>query len=192
MNNSKTTIETPVNLLELLAIAAVILTAYAFQLFGNEIPCPLCLLQRLGFLSMAFGMLLNLQLGSRPIHYGLTILSALYTMIVAGRQILLHIAPGTGSYGSALFGIHFYTWSFIMAALFILLNVIILVFDHKLERIKIRRTKSLSAISHLFMALVILLTASNIVTTFLECGFKQCPSDPKHYIVKKDQSPGHI
>ena len=29
------------------------------------------------------------------------------------RQISLHVVPGTGSYGSALFGMHFYTWAFV-------------------------------------------------------------------------------
>ena len=44
------------------------------------------------------------------------LLAALFGMAVAGRQILLHITPGTGSYGAPLFGLHFYTWSFLLFA----------------------------------------------------------------------------
>ena len=50
----------------------------------------------------------------QPLHYGLSILAALFGVVVAGRQVLLHIVPGSGAYGSALFGLHLYTWSLIL------------------------------------------------------------------------------
>jgi hypothetical protein len=36
------------------------------------------------------------------------------------RQILLHVVPGTGAYGNAIFGLHLYTWAFISLALMII------------------------------------------------------------------------
>ena len=60
------------------------------------------------------GFLLNLRFGVQPLHYGLSILAALFGVAVAGRQVLLHIVPGSGAYGSALFGLHLYTWSLIL------------------------------------------------------------------------------
>ena len=38
----------------------------------------------------------------------------------------MHIAPGTGSYGAPLFGLHFYTWSFLLFAAVILGTAILL------------------------------------------------------------------
>ncbi len=90
------------NLLEVYFIILMLVMAFAIQFILHEIPCPLCLLQRLGFLAIAFGFLMNLRFGLRPSHYAIVIISALYTSFVALRQIALHVVPGTGSYGSAI------------------------------------------------------------------------------------------
>ena len=102
------------NLLGLLGITAVQLAAYAFQFAQGELPCPLCLLQRVAFAMVAFGFLLNVTHGSQPAHYGIILLSALFGASVSGRQILLHIVPGSGAYGSAILDLHFYTWAFLL------------------------------------------------------------------------------
>ena len=100
------------NAVGLAGLIAVLLVAYADQFAGHDLPGPLCLLQRLAIAGVAFGLLLNLRYGPQPSSYGIMLLAALFGMAVAGRQILLHVAPGTGSYGAPLFGLHFYTWSF--------------------------------------------------------------------------------
>ncbi|MEO2032220.1 MAG: disulfide bond formation protein B [Planctomycetaceae bacterium] len=45
-----------------LAISVVLLGAFWIQLVGGEYPCPLCLLQRMGFFAAGFGIALNLVL----------------------------------------------------------------------------------------------------------------------------------
>src|SRR5262245_44049143 len=95
-------------------IAIVLLVAFGMPFALNELPCPLCILQRAALVLCGFGFLLNLRFGVQPLHYGLSILAALFGAVVAGRQVLLHIVPGTGAYGSALFGLHLYTWSLIL------------------------------------------------------------------------------
>src|SRR5689334_828707 len=101
------------NALALYAIAAVLLAAFYFQFALAELPCPLCLLQRVAFTALAVGPVLTLRHGPRPAHYGLIILAALLGAAIASRQVLLHIMPGDAGYGSALLGYHFYTWAFI-------------------------------------------------------------------------------
>ena len=53
------------NALGLYAVALVLVIAFAAQLLLNELPCPLCLLQRIQFAMLAVGPILNLRFGPR-------------------------------------------------------------------------------------------------------------------------------
>lgn len=175
------TIERFLNICEIAGLILVLFMAFAFQALLHELPCPLCLLQRVGFTAVAFGFLLNLRFGLRPSHYGLALLGAIFTAFVAVRQILLHIVPGTGAYGSAVFGLHFYTWSFIVAVLIILFTVIMLSFDRQYKPAHVTNGRW-KKFTHVMFALVLLFALANAVSTYLECGFKQCPDNPTHYL----------
>ncbi|MEP7327831.1 MAG: disulfide bond formation protein B, partial [Betaproteobacteria bacterium] len=99
--------------LALLGISGVLLVAFYYQFGLGELPCPLCALQRVGFIVAGVGLLLNLRSGYSPAHYGLVLLTSVVAGAASLRQISLHVIPGSGSYGSALFGFHFYTWAFV-------------------------------------------------------------------------------
>ncbi|MBV1926927.1 MAG: disulfide bond formation protein B, partial [Rhodobacteraceae bacterium] len=99
------------NALGMLAICLVLILAIYYQLALYELPCPLCLLQRVGFVAVGFGLGLNLLYGARPRNYALMLLAAVFGISVSVRQILLHIVPGTGHYGSPVLGLHYYTWA---------------------------------------------------------------------------------
>jgi disulfide bond formation protein DsbB len=72
------------------------LIAFFFQLKYNELPCPiLCLLQRFGFIAIAFGAMLNILKGNSWKHDLIILLSSLYTFSVGVRQIMLHILPSS-------------------------------------------------------------------------------------------------
>ena len=71
------------NALSLYAVALVLAVAFAAQLVLRELPCPLCLLQRLQFATLAVGPILNVRFGPRPSHYALSLLAA-----VAGAACL--------------------------------------------------------------------------------------------------------
>jgi disulfide bond formation protein DsbB len=101
------------NALGLYAIALVLLVAFGAQLILQELPCPLCLLQRIQFAMLAVGPILNIRFGPRPSHYAVSLLTAAAGAAFASRQVLLHIMPGDAGYGSALLGYHYYTWAFI-------------------------------------------------------------------------------
>jgi disulfide bond formation protein DsbB len=119
------------NALGLYSIALVLAIAFAAQLLLGELPCPLCLLQRIQFAMLAVGPILNLRYGPRPSHYGISLLVAIAGAGFAARQILLHIMPGDTGYGSALFGYHYYTWAFIGFSVAIFLLAVMLLFDRQ-------------------------------------------------------------
>lgn len=165
------------NLLAVAGLGVVLLAAYAFQFALGELPCPLCTLQRIAFALTAFGFVLNLRYGARPAHYGLIILSALFGMTASGRQVLLHIVPGSGAYGSPFLGLHFYTWAFILFGL-VVLGVAVLLLLGTGPADSRRQPAPLAKAAALF---VIALVLANAVTTFVQCGPVECPDDPTGY-----------
>ena len=107
--------------------------AFAAQLLLHELPCPLCLLQRIQFAVLAIGPIMNVRWGPRPSHYALSLLAAAAGVAFSTRQILLHIMPGDAGYGTALFGYHYYTLALLGFAAAIVLLALILLFDRQFE-----------------------------------------------------------
>lgn len=99
--------------LDVMIIGFILLFAFYIQIFWREDPCPLCLLQRLGLIGIASGLVMNLRFGISSKHYAISLFSALFGIAVSIRQILLHIVPGTPMLGTPIFGLHLYTWSFV-------------------------------------------------------------------------------
>lgn len=170
-----------VSVIEIFVVILLMGAAYFMQFFYHELPCPLCLLQRIGFLGIAFGLVLNISNGVKPLHYGISMLSSLFTMIVAVRQIFLHIIPGSGSYGPPIFGLHLYTWSFIAAAFFMFLNILLIVFSEPLSRFHLYHRQGIAVLKHVAFGFLLAVAIANTVTTFMECGFGQCPDNPVKY-----------
>lgn len=168
------------NILALAGICGVLAMALAWQVIFNEPPCPLCLLQRVAFVMVGIGLLLNLRFGASATHYGLIIFSSLAGAFVAGRQTLLHIAPLDPGYGSPFLGWHFYTWAFALFVVLMLWTATMLVIDRTLVDHPQARTsgKLVGWIAWIFFVLV----AANLVSTLLECGFGACPDDPVSYL----------
>jgi len=175
------------SVIEIILIILLLSAAFFTQFVYHELPCPLCLLQRIGFIGIGFGLLLNISHGVKPIHYGVSMLSCLFTMIVSTRQIFLHISPGSGSYGPPIFGLHLYTWSFITAAAFMLINIILIILIEPFSHLHITHKKIVKTIQHIAFIFLLTIAALNTITTFMECGLRQCPDNPIHYkYVKKN------
>ena len=121
------------NALGLILVDTVLALAFVDQLWFRDLPCPLCILQRLGFIAAGFGLALNMIFGPRPSHYGMTILGAATGAAISIRQILLHIVPGSGSYGNDILGLHLYTWAFIAFALMIIGSALLLLDDRQIR-----------------------------------------------------------
>jgi disulfide bond formation protein DsbB len=166
-----------VNILDVLALIVILTLAFIFQWVFHELPCPLCLLQRVGFLITGIGFLLNLRYSLRPSHYAISLIGALFTSFVALRQIALHVVPGTGAYGSSILGLHMYTWSFIASMAIICFTAILLSFDaqYRVPEPELKRGKFLVS---LLMVIMLALALSNVVVVLNECGLFQCPENP--------------
>jgi disulfide bond formation protein DsbB len=171
------------NALGLYGIAAMLTVAFGAQLVLGELPCPLCLLQRIQFAMLAIGPIMNVRFGPRPSHYALSLLAAFAGAIFSARQILLHIMPGDAGYGSALLGFHYYTWAFIGFAAAIVLIAAMLLFDRQFQ--DDGAAVPPNALARGAVWLVIILTALNVVSTLLECGFAACPDNPTVYEMLK-------
>jgi disulfide bond formation protein DsbB len=170
------------NALSLYAVALVLAAAFAAQLLLHELPCPLCLLQRIQFAVLAIGPILNIRFGPRPSHYALSLLAAAAGAAFSTRQVLLHIMPGDAGYGTALFGYHYYTLALTGFVTAIVLLAVILLFDRQFED---DGAAAQPVAPGLFATaavwLVIGLTALNVISTLLECGFGACAENPVVY-----------
>lgn len=171
------------NILDILGIAIILIITFVFQFFLKEIPCPLCILQRIGLLITSLGLLLNLAYQFRPSHYSLSLLGALLTAFIALRQVALHVTPGSGAYGTTFWGFHMYTWSFILAIIIVLATSLALGIDrqYSVQRIK---TKIETVITKALFALIFFLIITNLVSVLMECGLSSCPENPTRYYWK--------
>jgi disulfide bond formation protein DsbB len=172
------------NALGLYAVALVLAAAFAAQLLLDELPCPLCLLQRIQFAMLAIGPIMNIRWGPRPSHYALSLLAAAAGAAFSTRQILLHIMPGDAGYGTALFGYHYYTLALIGFVAAIVLLAVILLFDRQFEP-NAELQAAPDAFATVAVWLVIGLTALNVISTLLECGFGPCADNPVVYELLK-------
>src|SRR3982751_4242588 len=152
------------NAFSLYALALVLAAAFAAQLVLGELPCPLCLLQRVQFAMLAIGPILNIRFGPRPSHYALSLLAAVAGAVASTRQVLLHILPGDAGYGSALLGYHYYTWALIGFIAAIVLLAAVLLFDRQFEDDGAALPVDGGAFAQIAVWLVIALTAANVAT----------------------------
>jgi disulfide bond formation protein DsbB len=166
----------------LLAVSAVLLFAFADQIFLKDLPCPLCILQRAAFVVAGFGLALNLRFGPRASHYALILIGALAGAVVASRQILIHIAPGTGTYGHELLGLHFYSWAFILFVVMVLGTAVMLLFDRQFAKHDVA-ADGMTALSRIAFLLFGLLALGNGLSTILECAGGLCPDNPTDYLL---------
>ncbi|WP_180900144.1 disulfide bond formation protein B [Martelella soudanensis] len=165
------------NALALVAISIVLLFAFYAQFAEGELPCPLCLLQRAGFVLVGVGLALNVILGVKPRHYGLMILGAVAGAIAALRQVALHVVPGTGGYGDPFLGLHFYTWAFVLFSVVVFGSAIMLV----LGGFATAPARKLSGLGLVAVVLFAAMALGNGVSTLAECGLGLCPDNPVSY-----------
>jgi disulfide bond formation protein DsbB len=182
------------NTLGLLAVSLILIVGFYDQIVVGDMPCPLCILERVGFLGAAFGLALNVKFGPRASHYAVVILSAFFGSLISVRHTLLHIVPGTGTYGNAIMGLHFYTWALIAYEAIILGTAIMLLFDRQFansgaagqrqsQSQGVARKSSAATFGVVMIAIAALLALSNGVSTVLECAGGLCPDNPVSYML---------
>jgi disulfide bond formation protein DsbB len=170
------------NMLGLLGMSLVLAIAFFYQLAHGELPCPLCLLQRAGFTAIGMGFLFNMRLGERPSHYAMILIASLVTGFISMRQVSLHLAPGDRGYGSALLGLHFYTWA-LVAAVGIVCYVALIFVLKDVTGDRDSAVPMRGPTSSAVFAIFALLVAANLLSTVLECGAGQCDDNPVRYLL---------
>lgn len=184
MKPSQTNLAKDINFLDLCGILLIIVAAFILQFFKHELPCPLCILQRAGLYFIALGLLMNINgIGLVLRNYAISGFGAMFMGVTALRQMLLHIVPGSGAYGDAIWGIHLYTWSLIIAFLFL-----VSIFTSMLFNIQNNKPLStdhgilwLKRLGKIVNILFLILALFTSITTFMECGLSFCPDNPMHY-----------
>lgn len=83
-------------LLVMFVIAGILTMAMTLQYANGELPCPLCLLERVAMLGVCFGIMLNFRRGFSYQNTGFSLLSAILLLIISVRQSLLDIYPRPG------------------------------------------------------------------------------------------------
>ncbi|KAF3997585.1 disulfide bond formation protein B [Glaciimonas immobilis] len=170
------------NILALYSISLALGIAFYYQLVLHELPCPLCLLQRVGLIAIGIGFMMNVRAGVRSTHYGVAMIGALLAGIIGIRQVFLHIVPGrTNGYGSEIWGVHFYTLtvlSAIAAVLFIAVMLMLKTWE--------RPNKGKHIVHFLGKYAMLIFTAliiANLFSTILECAAGQCEGNPTYYLL---------
>lgn len=178
------------NVLALVCMLTPLLGSLAVQATG-DLPCPLCLLQRTAMFAVTIGLVANLRLGLRPAHYGLSMAGALSGMVIATRQVLLHINdPSGGGYGGTVLGLHLYTWALIVFVCFLIGTAVLLMIPGWLGRAEEAPAAASSWDAHrparLASYVALGVCVVNALLAFAECGPVQCPDDPTGYWILGD------
>ena len=164
--------------LSVMAAIAAVLTAALFMQYGEgELPCPLCLLQRVAMLGVCFGPLQNFRSGFSDRNLGYSLLFSVFLLVVAVRQTLLDIYPRPGHeyVGSAVLGLHMPVWSVVIAV------VLITAFALKLcivgSEDGSRAPPANSVVGRLAMVISLYLIAVALVnfgSVVVQCGLGEC------------------
>jgi disulfide bond formation protein DsbB len=155
------------------ALILVLAAAFAVQLKTGELPCPLCVMQRIAVMMCALGPLQILtrnRAGSLTaqdiaIGCGIAIVAAVVGAAASSWQILLHILPGDQGYGSALLGLQ----------------------CHNAARRSVvaHRTRRRSACGEKVFAFALIVVA-NLLFVIAEAGWNwDLPADPVKYLIFK-------
>jgi disulfide bond formation protein DsbB len=163
-------------LLAMLTVLAAILTAAMVMQYGlNEIPCPLCLLQRVAMFGCCFGLITQLRADNSERGTGIALIFAVLLLVIAVRQTLLDIysRPGHEYIGSAVLGLHLPVWSVVIAvALLLGLALRLALFGGA------RATLNDSVIRRVLVQplaiYVVLICAINFLSVIAQCGLDQC------------------
>ena len=174
------------------AYVGILSTAmFVFQFAFGEMPCPLCITQRMAMMAASLGPLYVIVQSLRGqltetkfmVGLGMASLGALVGAIMSIRQIELHILPGDPGYGTAIMGLHLYTWALITFVIVIAFAGLLMLFGHEFQPIapEARWARTLAwIIVWAFVATI----AINMVVVFFEEGFNlYLPDDPTGYVL---------
>lgn len=159
-----------------LILSAVLTAALVLQFTASDIPCPLCLLQRVAMFGCCFGLLNQLCTRGSERGAGIALLFALLLLVVAARQTLLDLfpRPGHAYIGSAVFGIHMPVWSVAIGVCLLLALSLRLALFGAPHLPPHAARPPLARAARVLEIYVVLICAINFVAVVLQCGFDEC------------------
>jgi disulfide bond formation protein DsbB len=164
---------------------------FYFQFALGELPCPLCILQRMGMMLSSLGPLYivirSLRGTLAPADFmtglGFAIVGALLGAAMSIRQILLHIMPGDPGYGTAILGLHLYTWALVSFIVVLSFAGVLLTFGTEFLPIAPVSTAARTVAWVVIWIFVATIVANLIAVFFLE-GFNFfLPDNPTEYML---------
>jgi disulfide bond formation protein DsbB len=166
-------------LLMMMVIAGIITAAMVLQYSRGELPCPLCLLQRIAMFGVCFGIMQNFRRGFSYQNTGFSLLFTIFLLVVSVRQTLLDIypRPGHAYIGSAVFGIHMPVWSIVIALCLLsayAAKLAALGGDEYLNKAPPTEFPLVKRLADILSLYVIAICAINVISVFLQCGFNSC------------------
>ncbi|MCW5694049.1 MAG: disulfide bond formation protein B [Pseudolabrys sp.] len=164
----------------LTTIAGILTAAMVMQYAFGELPCPLCLLQRVALFGVAFAVILGLRHGDSARTTGLGLLISIFLLVIAVRQTLLDIYPRPGHeyIGSAVLGLHMPVWSVLIAlALIAGYALKLTVFGDSEHRPDLAAYPALKRVATAASVYVVVLCAINLGSVVVQCGLEQCHTD---------------
>jgi disulfide bond formation protein DsbB len=166
-------------LLVMFVIAGILTTAMTLQYANGELPCPLCLLERVAMFGVCFGIMLSFRRGFSYQNTGFSLLSAIFLLVFSVRQTLLDIYPRPGHeyIGSAIFGIHMPVWSIIIALTILTAYAIKMALiggDEYLSAASVDEFPALRRIADVLSAYVVVICVVNLVSVVVQCGLSEC------------------
>jgi disulfide bond formation protein DsbB len=163
----------------MVVIAGILTAAMTLQYAKGELPCPLCLLQRVAMFGVCFGIIENFRRGFSYQNTGYSLLFTIFLLVVAVRQTLLDIYPRPGHeyIGSAVLGLHMPVWSIIIALCLLTAyaaKLAVLGGDEFLEEIPPSQFPLIGKLGDVASLYVIVICAVNFVSVVLQCGLEEC------------------
>lgn len=164
-------------LLAMLAVLAAILTmAMVMQYALAEIPCPLCLLERVAMFGCCLGLVRQLRDGRSERGAGIAQIFALLLLVISVRQTLLDLFPRPGHtyIGSAVLGLHMEVWSVVVAVCLLAGFAIRLALFGAPRAAAPSEGSAMHRLARGLEIYVVLLCAINFGSVVLQCGLGQC------------------
>tara|TARA_R110002095_G_scaffold70869_2_gene60410 strand:+ start:2223 stop:2807 length:585 start_codon:yes stop_codon:yes gene_type:complete len=170
-----------------LVVCMVLIGAFSIQLIEQEIPCPLCILQRMAMILCALGsahIILQARSGGLSTTdfaagYGMSILGAVCGAAISTRQILIHIVPPDAGYGDPVFGLHLYTWALVVFIVVLIDSGLNLMFARELVS---EQPVQFNWVSRTVMGVMGAVIAANTLSIICQEGFHWIlPDDPTRY-----------
>lgn len=167
-------------LLAMLAVIVLILSAaMVLQYVWGELPCPLCLLERVALFGVAFGIVQNLRGPFDDRNTGISLGFAILLLVVSVRQTLLDIYPRPGHeyIGTAVLGLHMPVWSIVIALCLLTafaLRLTVLGGDAHMRAHPAASFGYLAGPARVLGLAVLALCAVNAVSVGVQCGLGEC------------------